>query len=69
MPTHSSILAWRISWTEEFGGVQSVGPESVSYATQHACKPRADTRGRLGWKRTEGLESLWENFGVFLKTK
>ena len=23
MATHSSILAWRIPWTEEFGGLQS----------------------------------------------
>ena len=22
---HSSILAWRISWTEELGGLQSMG--------------------------------------------
>ena len=25
MVTHSSILAWRIPWTEEPGGLQSVG--------------------------------------------
>ena len=25
MPTHSSILAWRIPWTEEPGGLQSMG--------------------------------------------
>ena len=25
MATHSSILAWRIPWTEEFGGLQSTG--------------------------------------------
>ena len=29
MATHSSVLAWRIPWTEEPGGLQSVGsPES-----------------------------------------
>ena len=28
MATHSSILAWRISWTEELGGLQSVGSQS-----------------------------------------
>ena len=27
--THSSILAWRIPWTEEPGGLQSVGSERV----------------------------------------
>ena len=25
MATHSSILAWRIPWTEESGGLQSMG--------------------------------------------
>ena len=25
MATHSSILAWRIPWTEELGGLQSLG--------------------------------------------
>jgi len=25
MVTHSSILAWRIPWTEEPGGLQSMG--------------------------------------------
>ena len=28
MGTHSSILAWRIPWTEEPGGLQSTGPQS-----------------------------------------
>ena len=25
MATHSSILAWKIPWTKEFGGLQSMG--------------------------------------------
>ena len=29
MATHSSILAWRIPWTEEPGGLQSVGLERL----------------------------------------
>ena len=29
MATHSSILAWKISWTEEPGGVQSMGLQRV----------------------------------------
>ena len=28
MATHSSILAWEIAWTEEPGGLQSVGLQS-----------------------------------------
>ena len=29
MATHSSILAWRIPWTEESGGLQSMGSHKV----------------------------------------
>ena len=29
MATHSSILAWKIPWTEEPGGLQSVGLQRV----------------------------------------
>ena len=29
MATHSSILAWRIPWTEELGGLQSTGLQRV----------------------------------------
>ena len=28
MAPHSSILAWRITWTEEPGGLQSIGSQS-----------------------------------------
>ena len=29
--THSSILAWRIPWTEEPGRLQSMGSQRVGY--------------------------------------
>ena len=29
MATHSTILAWRIPWTEEPGGLQSMGSQRV----------------------------------------
>ena len=31
MATHSSVLAWRILWTEEPGGLQSVGSQRVKH--------------------------------------
>jgi len=31
MATHSSILAWRIPWIEEPGGLQSMGLKRVGY--------------------------------------
>ena len=44
METHSSILAWRIPWTEEPGGLQSVGSQRVWHdwsdwaGSRQACK-------------------------------
>ena len=31
METHSSILAWRIPWTEEAGGLQSMESQRVRH--------------------------------------
>ena len=31
MATHSSVLAWKIQWTEEPGRLQSLGSQSVGY--------------------------------------
>ena len=38
--THSSILVWRIPWSEEPGGLQSMGSQRVGldWATEHVCK-------------------------------
>ena len=38
MAIHSSILAWRIPWTEEPGGLQSTGSQSVGHdlANKHS---------------------------------
>ena len=31
MATHSSVLAWRIPWTDEPGGLQFMGSQSVGH--------------------------------------
>jgi len=39
MATHSSILAWKIPWTEGSGGLQSMGSyESESGMTEHSTR-------------------------------
>ena len=41
MTIHSSILAWRISWTEEPGRLQSIGLQSQTRLKQlsmHHCQ-------------------------------
>ena len=36
MATHSSVLAWRILWTEEPGGLQSTGLKSWTRLSERA---------------------------------
>ena len=41
MATHSSILAWRIPWREEPGGLQSMGSQrAIQLSDQHVNKLR-----------------------------
>ena len=44
MAPHSSILAWKIPWTEEPGGLQSMGSQSWTRLSAHAHV----TDGQLG---------------------
>ena len=37
MATHSSILAWRIPWTEEPGGLYSPWGREESHTTEATC--------------------------------
>ena len=37
MATHSSILAWKIPWTEEPGGIQGIGSQRVGLTEHTAC--------------------------------
>ena len=48
MATHSSILAWEIPWTEEPGGLQSLGLQRVrhDWVTKHKLVP-----AKMDWKR------------------
>ena len=47
MAIHSSVLAWRISWTEEPDGLQSMGLPRVGYdlrtKQQYVCLPDPET--------------------------
>ena len=41
MATHSSILAWRILWTEEPGGLLSIGSHRVGHDWSNLAYMRA----------------------------
>ena len=69
MATHSSILAWEIPWTEEPGGLQSMGSQRVGHDRVHTHKlhylnfqyiPSCSKSKQI--KRDSGLElgtTLW----------
>ena len=45
MATHSSIIAWKIPWTEEPGGLQSIELHSVDMTEQlnhHTVNPESE---------------------------
>ena len=58
MTTHSSFLAWRVPWTEESGGLQSMGSQRVSFGF----------KGAFGNKKTK-KDSTTENWGFVLNFK
>ena len=49
MATHSSILAWRIPWTEETGGLQSMGSHRIRH--DWACMCTYTLLFKLGYRR------------------
>ena len=53
MATHSSILAWRIPWTEEPGGLQSTGSQRVGHdwAPKHSTEWEKVLAGHISDKR------------------
>ena len=70
MATHSSVLAWRIPWTEEPGGLQSLGSQRVrhDWASKHPQHrpqelafiplPHSGTSGTPPWAVCE-LQQGW----------
>ena len=52
MATDSSILAWRIPWTEEPGGLQSLVLQSRTRLSMHTLA----TDLHWPWKGVEGIQ-------------
>ena len=53
MATHSSILSWRIPWTEEPGGLQSIGSQSrtrLKRLSRHRYTLEAVSPGSVRWQ-------------------
>ena len=68
MATHCSILAWRVPWTEEPGGLQSVRSQRVrhNWATNNFTFIRSDIFQVVKWQKInseqlkkKGKKKLW----------
>ena len=44
METHSSVLAWRVPWTEEPGGLESIGSQRAGHDWSHLAQ-------HTGWQQ------------------
>ena len=53
---HSSILAWRLPWTEEPGGIQSTGLQTVKHDLGHLWGPTTNSY-HTQWCKTENFSS------------
>ena len=67
MTTHSSVLAWRIPWTEKPGGLQSIGSQRVghdwAYTRNHRDAIGEYKRSRKGFLCVARLgvqDPLWK---------
>ena len=57
MAIHSSILAWRIPWTEEPGGPQSMGSQRVRYNWVTNTHTHTNTHIRIGGQMSQGMHA------------
>ena len=79
MATHSSILAWRIPWTEEPRGLQSTGSQRVGHdwaislhfkiTAVGECSHEIKRRLLLGRKVITNLDSILKSKDITLPTK
>ena len=62
MATQSSILAWRISWTEESSGLQSMGSQRVGHylVTEHdGTQAKHEGKSEPKWRSSQHLKVYW----------
>ena len=66
--THSNNLSWRIPWTEEPGGLHSMGLPRVRHTTKHACMHLSIIMQVLHWQVNQlQIENIWGGGGEFQK--
>ena len=66
MATHWSILAWRIPWTEEPGGLQSIGLQRVDSLEKTLMLGGIGGRRRRGRQRMRWLDGITDSMDMSL---
>ena len=61
---HSSILAWKIQWTEEPGGLQSMGYQKWTHTNTHTPKNKTKQKHLVGFKGGESWPRLQPSLSV-----
>ena len=69
MATHSSILAWEITWTEEPGSLQSIGLQTVRYDLLTKQQQTATSHYNTALGEVRGLDYFSELFWSFLEKR
>ena len=69
MATHSSILAWDVTWTEESGGLQSMGLQTVRHDLSTKQQQTATSHYNTALGEVRGLDYLSELFRSFLEKR
>ena len=68
MATHSSVLAWRIPWTEESGELQSTGLQSRTRLSDTLYNFKISILDGLGIEQNKALNKYRKiYFYIFLK--
>jgi len=57
MAIHSTILAWKIPWTEEPGGLQCMEPQRVRHDTAHTHRSLENGGCFYCWQHEEEQET------------
>ena len=66
MATHSSILAWEIPWTEEPGGLQSMGSERVRHNLEN--KNNNNNSVIQDWLSTHTHFTVWSHHKSIMRS-
>ena len=62
MATHSNILAWKTPWTEEPGGLQSMGLQLSNWTTKTARFQRSSPKANfLSFASRETFPGIWSS--------